>query len=64
MKIDVWLYRSGKRTHALTIAADGQNLPEHLGPWSLVRATVLEGEGFDVTEARWLIVQHGYVCFD
>lgn len=64
MIVEVWHFTGASLTQALTIDENGANLPAHLGPWKPIRATMLAGDGFDVAEARRLIDEHGYVCFD
>jgi len=62
--MDTWLYSGAGKVWALTRDQDGVNLPDHLGPWELVRLVSLDGDGSDEQEAIALIEEHGFCCFE
>ena len=62
--MDVWHYQSRDRLYALTVAEDGSNLREDLGPWMLRGPVTLLDQAEDEREAISLITEHGYCCFE
>lgn len=62
--MDVWHYRNSDTLHALTSADDGGNLPDDLGPWTLIGPVTLDHGGEDEDKAISLIAAHGYCCFE
>jgi len=63
-RMDVWHYRNSDTLHALTSVEDGGNLPDNLGPWTLIDPVTLDHGGEDEDQAIWLIGAHGYCCFE
>lgn len=62
--MNVWHYRNSDTLHALTSAEDGGNLPDDLGPWTLLGPLSLDHGGADEGKAISLINRHGYCCFE
>ncbi|MGE6695053.1 hypothetical protein ACQKE8_21655 [Sphingobium limneticum] len=62
--MNVWLFRGADGLSALTINAEGANLPEELGPWSKIQAVELHEDTPDEQEAIALIDEHGFCCFE
>jgi hypothetical protein len=60
----VWHYQNSDTLHALTSAADGGNLPDGLGPWTLLGPVMLDHGGEDEAEAISFITAYGYCCFE
>jgi hypothetical protein len=60
--MDVWLFDGSSGIMALSVDRDGERLPGKHGPWARIRALTLEHA--DEAEARALIWQHGFCCFD
>lgn len=60
--MDVWLFAGSSSVMALGVDRDGETLPREHGPWARVRAVRLEHE--DEAEARALVREHGFCCFD
>ncbi len=60
----VWCFSGTDGLGALTGVENGANLPSKLGPWRPVTSTVLRDDQADEAEARQLIAEHGFCCFD
>jgi hypothetical protein len=62
--MQIW-YFSGKDDHgALTVDARGANLPASLGPWQKIGTVPPADCHPEDKEARRLIREHGFWCFD
>lgn len=59
----VWCFSGADGLAALTEDERGAGLPEDLGPWRPV-ATLMLGEQDDEREAKRLIQEHGFCCFE
>ena len=57
-----WLFAGAAGVMALCVDSDGDPLPEEHGPWTRVRRVTLDHA--DEEEARHLIREHGFCCFD
>lgn len=57
-----WLFAGAAGLMALCGDAGGGPLPEELGPWTRLRAVTLAHA--DEEEARRLVREHGFCCFD
>lgn len=60
--LPTWLFAGAAGLMALCADADGDPLPEEHGPWTRVRKLMLDHA--DEEEARRLIREHGFCCFD
>jgi len=60
--MDVWLFAGSSGIMALSVDRNGERLPGEHGPWARIRALTLEHA--DEAEARALIWQQGFCCFD
>jgi len=61
-QMDVWLFAGSSAIMALSVDRDGEGLPGEHGPWVRIRPVTLEHA--DEAEARALIREHGFCCFD
>jgi len=59
----VWCFSGANGVGALTNDERGKDLPTDLGPWRPVASLTL-GEHEDEREAKRLIEEHGFCCFD
>ena len=57
-----WLFAGAAGLMALCADADGGLLPDEHGPWARIRQVTLDHA--DEVEARQLIKEHGFCCFD
>lgn len=60
--MDAWLFAGADDMMALSANPPGDMLPEEYGPWTRVRSVTLRHA--DEEEARVLIREHGFCCFD
>ena len=60
----VWCFSGAAGLGALTHHEDAAILPTDLGPWRAVASLVLRDDHEDDREAKRLIIEHGYCCFD
>ena len=60
--LPAWLFAGAGGLMALCAEADGVSLPAEHGPWTRVRQVTLDHA--DEEEARRLIREHGFCCFD
>jgi hypothetical protein len=62
--MQVWCFVGTQGFWALSGDDAGQCLPDELGPWTFRKVTTLTDVGEDEREAKALIREHGYCCFD
>lgn len=62
--VKVWCFSGGAGMGVLTDDEGGALLPGDLGPWRQIATLTLTDEHEDDREARRLIREHGFVCFD
>jgi len=62
VSLSAWLFAGADGPMALCADADGGLLPDEHGPWVRVRQVTLNHAG--EAEARRLIREHGFCCFD
>ena len=60
--LPAWLFAGAAGLMALCADPDGAPLPDEHGPWTRVRQVTLDQP--DEGEARRLIREHGFCCFD
>jgi hypothetical protein len=62
--MQVWCFVGANGLWALSGDEAGASLPEDLGPWTFLKSATLDGAANDEREAKALIAEHGYCCFD
>ncbi|MBV1692360.1 hypothetical protein KRR38_33100 [Novosphingobium sp. G106] len=62
--MQVWCFVGANGLWALSGDEAGASLPEDLGPWTFLKVAVLDGAEKDEQEAKALIAEHGFCCFD
>lgn len=60
--LDAWLFAGAAGLMALCADPNGDPLPNEHGPWTRMRDVTLDHA--DEAEARQLIKEHGFCCFD
>jgi len=60
--VPAWLFAGAAALMALCLDADGGLLPDEHGPWARIRQVTLNHAA--EAEARRLIREHGFCCFD
>jgi hypothetical protein len=62
--MQVWCFVGANGLWALSGEQAGASLPEDLGPWTFLKLATLDGAEKDEQEAKALIAEHGYCCFN
>ncbi|MBV1692497.1 hypothetical protein KRR38_33905 [Novosphingobium sp. G106] len=62
--MQVWCFVGANGLWALCGDEAGVSLPEELGPWTFLKVASLDGTEKDELEAKALITEHGFCCFD
>ena len=60
--IEAWLFAGAGEMMALCADPDGGPVPKEHSPWTRLRGVTLEHD--DEEEARRLIREHGFCCFE